>query len=135
MRLKWFVLTAGLVTALQPGVALAGVTTNIATLVTNSSPQSAGRLAPSPQLRYPNLFESSTSTFRRPQFRFNLPAAVAKGPASNLPTPGVYTTEPYACIVVVPGRHPDDKMAVGMTDKTPMPIIKPELRFNPRPPK
>jgi hypothetical protein len=46
--------------------------------------------------------------------------------------PGVYKTEPYACIVVVPGRSIDDHIVV--TSDTPdakMPVIKPDLRFVP----
>ncbi len=46
--------------------------------------------------------------------------------------PGVYKTEPYSCIVVVPGAHLDDRCIInpGVGD-IPMPIVKPDLRFIP----
>ncbi len=53
--------------------------------------------------------------------------------------PGIYETEPYTCIVVVPRAHPDDKMIVGQGRPTGtnvfvprMPMVQPELRFIPR---
>ena len=136
MRLKWFVLTAGLVMALQPRLAIAAVITNVAALDTNSAPKTAVQLAPSPQLRYTNLLTSSIPTLRGSQFRFNLPVAPAKPPASNSPAPGVYITEPYTCIVVVPDRHPDEASAVNPTQRTaPMPTIQPDVRLIPLRPK
>ena len=47
--------------------------------------------------------------------------------------PGVYKTEPYTCIVVVPRAHADDRMVIGMLDKTEskMPMIEPKLKFVP----
>jgi hypothetical protein len=46
--------------------------------------------------------------------------------------PGVYKTTPYSCIVVVPGPHPDDKCIVNPgSGNSPMPIIKPDVRFIP----
>jgi hypothetical protein len=47
--------------------------------------------------------------------------------------PGVWQTEPYSCIVVVPGPHPDDRALIARGEtKMNMPIIRPELRFIPR---
>jgi hypothetical protein len=49
------------------------------------------------------------------------------------PGPGVYNTAPYAGIVVVPDKHPDDRALINLADgdfKTP--IIKPDLQFIPR---
>ncbi len=52
--------------------------------------------------------------------------------ASALPIPGVYKTEPYACIVVVPDKCPDDRSVVAPAERgSAMPVIKPELRFTP----
>lgn len=52
--------------------------------------------------------------------------------ASALPMPGVYKTEPYACIVVVPDKFPDDRSVVALAERgSAMPVIKPELRFTP----
>jgi hypothetical protein len=46
--------------------------------------------------------------------------------------PGVYKTEPYSCIVVVPGPHLDDRFVVRPgTTNFPMPVVKPGLRFIP----
>jgi hypothetical protein len=52
--------------------------------------------------------------------------------AEAAPKPGVYRTEPFACIVIVPGGHPDEQSVVkpGDSDST-MPMIEPELRFVP----
>jgi len=64
------------------------------------------------------------------------PAAAEKAvPQSDL-EPGIYKTEPYACIVIVPAKHLDDEIAVGAgtppTDTAPaMPMVKPELHFIP----
>jgi hypothetical protein len=54
--------------------------------------------------------------------------------ARRFPAPGVYKTEPYACIVVVPGRHADEAMMIdpGKTHSG-MPIIEPKLKFVPWP--
>jgi hypothetical protein len=49
-----------------------------------------------------------------------------------LPKPGVYKTVPYACIVVVPDKCPDDRSVVALPERgSTMPVIKPELRFLP----
>src|ERR1041384_2695790 len=121
MKLEGFVLTAGLVASLQPGVTLAGGTTNVATV---------SRSAPFPRVGYTNPIVGSTSMF---PFRFNLSSAPAKSPASNSPAPGVYITEPHTCIVVVPGRHPDEARAVNPTHRTaPMPTIQPDVRLIPQ---
>lgn len=59
---------------------------------------------------------------------------------SSLPKPGVYRTEPYACIVAVPHQHLDDNCIIGSTNgvaglagpsEMNMPIIRPELRLIP----
>jgi hypothetical protein len=54
--------------------------------------------------------------------------------------PGLYKTEPYTCLVLVPGKHPDDIALKGGTLSTNLaPIIPrmpskvPEQRFTPWP--
>ena len=57
-------------------------------------------------------------------------------PFTALPSPLVYRTEPYACIVVVPGSHPDDWWLITPGNRgSDMPVIRPELRFVPVPAK
>ncbi len=134
MKLVWLVMGATLMLVLS--VALAMDIPSVTTLFTNATPQQRIRSSPPLQLLYTNSFAGSTSTFGLPRFRFNPPGARGKPLTSKLPAPGVYKTEPYACIVLVPGAHPDDKMAVGVTDRaSPMPMIQPELRFIPWPSK
>ena len=58
---------------------------------------------------------------------------------SGSPGPGLYKTEPYTCLVLVPGKHPDDRMAQRRQLQLPetaarMPVVRPELRFVPWPP-
>jgi len=68
----------------------------------------------------------------------NAPQQVPQSKGTNhingdLPAPGVYKTEPFACIVAVPGPTPDDRMV--MLPANPdqkMPILRPSLRFVPR---
>ena len=58
-------------------------------------------------------------------FQMGWLSAVAKSP-SALPIPGVYKTEPYACIVVVPDKCPDDRSMVAPAEcGFAMPVIKP----------
>ena len=56
---------------------------------------------------------------------------------SNALPPGLYKTEPYTCLVLVPGPHQDDKCIIGNGTTQPtiqMPIRRPELQFIPRRP-
>ena len=47
--------------------------------------------------------------------------------------PGLYTTEPYKSIVIVPDKHPDDRAIISGVggNEVKMPMIQPELRFIP----
>ena len=80
-----------------------------------------------------NSVPSSSKLWARPQ----PPRSFALGPGPNgprLPPPGIYESEPYKCIVVVPGAQWDDRCLVPGGDSTaPMPVHKPELRLVPRP--
>jgi len=52
--------------------------------------------------------------------------------AANFLQPGAYQTEPYACIVLVPGAHPDERMVIAPPKmETKMPMIEPHLKFVP----
>lgn len=58
--------------------------------------------------------------------------ALARDPRPHLaPAPGVYKTEPYTCIVAVPGGHSDDKMMHPRGAQPYMPTVQPDLRFIP----
>jgi hypothetical protein len=47
--------------------------------------------------------------------------------------PGIYLSEPYACIVVVPGAQADDGALIPPPEQVPpMPVVRPELRWVPR---
>ena len=51
-------------------------------------------------------------------------------------TPGVYKSEPYSCLVIVPDPHIDEKMVRSLDGAVPsMPTVKPDLRFVPWPSK
>ena len=53
--------------------------------------------------------------------------------SSQLPRPGVYKTEPYAIILVVPERGMDDRILSGASDvHSQMPVINPGLKAVPR---
>ena len=72
---------------------------------------------------------------RKPEFKFRVlpPSVRLQAPAAPPAIPaGVYKTEPYSCIVVVPGAHPDDRCIInpGGGDYS-MPIVKPDLQFIP----
>jgi hypothetical protein len=57
-------------------------------------------------------------------------------PFSSAALPGVYSTEPYTCIVIVPVAHPDDQSVIHPPEPAPnMPVLKPDLRFVPLRPK
>ncbi len=78
----------------------------------------------------------STNGVQRTNFFARPRLARPKGRVPSAPKPGVYRTEPYACIVVVPGKHPDDRSVVKPGDPgPPMPVVRPELRFIPFRPK
>jgi hypothetical protein len=111
-------------------------------LDTRSSPASS---LPWPRSSLSNAFliPSSGGGAQAPDFVFALKPAVKAhtiapsnrlyraSPPRSIP-PGVYTTAPYSCIVVVPGPHPDDRCIVGPGGgDSSMPIIKPDLRFIP----
>jgi hypothetical protein len=69
-----------------------------------------------------NLYRSGPVFGDVPARNLRLPSALA---------PGIYKTEPYTCIVVVPGGHPDDKMIYPRGTQPYMPTVQPDLRFIP----
>ncbi len=53
----------------------------------------------------------------------------------RFPSPGVYESAPYTCIVVVPAGHVDDRSLVAPAEVDPkMPVKKPDLQLIPRSP-
>lgn len=53
-------------------------------------------------------------------------------PPAPIVLPGTYVCEPYTCLLVVPGPHPDDKCVIASGGpRDPMPMFKPELRLVP----
>ena len=66
-----------------------------------------------------------------PNLQMGARAVIAQS-ASALLIPGIYKTAPYACIVVVPDKCPDDHSVVAPAEcGSAMPVIRPELRFTP----
>ena len=52
--------------------------------------------------------------------------------ASPFPKPGLYKTEPYAGIVIVPEAYLDDRALINPAQgELNMPVVQPELRFQP----
>jgi hypothetical protein len=92
-------------------------------------PQKPPLIIPGPRLFFTNRPAMGPFTFN---LNTNSPSA--------LPKPGVYRTEPFACIVVVPGAQHDDACIIGSTNrhgglavepKLNMPTMNPPLRFIP----
>lgn len=136
MRLKLFVVAAGCLPILWLAGAADQTTTNHAPLVdTNLTPRSATPLALTNRnhiiiISTNRLGSFGSRTFQTPQ------QPKPSNIATNGLAPGIYKTEPYTCIVIVPGEHPDDKMAIHLPDQgSRMPVLKPDLRFVPVRPK
>ena len=94
----------------------------------------------------PHIVNGVTNSFRAVRFPTNAFGVLTNGstglffptnrvlslPAAKSLAPGVYKTEPFACIVVVPGPHPDERMVVNPGKaETKMPMIEPPLKFVP----
>lgn len=89
---------------------------------------------PPPVIPGPRLFLTNRAPLGGFTFRLNTNSPTA------LPRPGVYRTDPFACIVVVPGPQHDDACIIGSTNrpgglavepKLNMPTLRPGLRFIP----
>lgn len=77
------------------------------------------------------LFATADGGFRGRNLEMGAQAAIAVPPVVD-PKPGVYKTVPYSCIVIVPGKNPDDKIVIRPAERgSAMPGIKPELHFIP----
>ena len=89
-------------------------------------------------LRQFSLLQSNTNKTSEPRTGFRLPSKLRSSPAPGvintnatpLP-PGVYRTEPYASIQIVPGATSDDKMVQAPPSTPHMLTSTPELRFIP----
>src|ERR1041384_8548414 len=136
MNLRSLLVAAAFATSLQSITALGQV-------ITNTGPIAATNLAAAPLdwLRQPHyggnmrLFAAADGGRQVRNLKMGELAAIAKS-LPSLPTPDVYRTAPYACIVIVPGKNPDDRSVVKPAEvDSAMPVIKPELRFIPLPSK
>ena len=134
MKLRLLVVAAAFATWLQ-------LITTRAQVITNTRPIAATNLASAPLdlLRRPhhgaNMSLLAATDGGRQGWRLKMGelAAITKpAPSLPIPTAGVYKTAPFACIVVVPGKHADDRSVLKPTEvDSAMPVIKPELRFIP----
>jgi len=106
------------------------VLTNPATASTPLITAGVTNTLPLNQFVFPtNLFAMATNGSTLLFFGTN---RVLSLPTAGSPARGVWKTEPFACIVLVPGPHPDDRMAVNPGKaETKMPVIKPSLKFVP----
>jgi hypothetical protein len=117
--------------------------TTFAQVITNTGPIAATNLASAPNilLRLPhqrantNLFTNPNGGARVHNFTAGERPRNVNPPSWPL-APGVYKTAPFACIVIVPGKNPDDRCVIVPGECDPrMPVVKPELRFIPLNPK
>jgi hypothetical protein len=80
---------------------------------------------------------TALQTNTTPSYKFSLKdpntAPEMSSPASNLPKPGIYESEPYTCIVIVPGAIGDDCNAnkSGSATQSDMPIKNPGVNLVP----
>ena len=132
MRLGPLITAVALATSFQS-------VTNFAQVITNTGPIAATNLASAPNilLRLPHQ-RANTNMFTSPDGGTRVHNFTAGGRTSNVNppssplTPGVYKTAPFACIVIVPGKNPDDRCVVVPAEcDSRMPVLKPELRFTP----
>jgi hypothetical protein len=130
MTLRSLIVAAALAASLLLIMTIAPVKANI-------GPITAANFASAPvdwpHLPHGNvsLFATADDGFRDRNLKLGGKAVIAKSPVFD-PKPGVYKTVPYACIVIAPGKSPDDKIAVRPAERgSAMPAIKPELHFIP----
>lgn len=94
-----------------------------------STVSTTGKLLPSVNSG-PNFFWMTTNGFSLILPRHGTNQVMNLPPRSL--APGIYKTEPFTCIVVVPGSNSDDQMVIGPANPDQnMPIIPPHLRFVP----
>ena len=97
----------------------------------------ASTMVSSPVLSIGNLTPLAVSGTNFFWVTTNLFAPVPRLKGTNLtisgpPAPGVYKTEPFTCIVVVPGSNHDDRMIIGPANPDQrMSIVPRDLRFVP----
>jgi hypothetical protein len=138
LSLKWVLVIAGGVLLVPRPTAEQNVTNSGPRLaVTNRAPAAVKPPSLNPQTGGRIILSTNANGTIR---AYTIPApATGNLPLTNQATlaPGIYKTEPYACIVIVPGPHPDDRSLIQppSTPSDPMPVIKPDLRFVPVRPK
>jgi len=132
MNIKLLVGAAALALSVPPAITLAPAAgSNVPITITNLAQNPFGWPRPTNQLGGTRLIFNVAAEPLSGKFKTGKQTATTKL-SSLLPTPGVYRTEPYACIAVVPGTNADDRCLVRPGESDPaMLAIKPELRFIP----
>lgn len=112
-------------------------TNHLTNASTNSAPNAQKPLKLQP--RKDQILPLSTNTFGKtpnPSIRKAPNPVTSTNAAWGFPAPGVYKTEPFACIVIVPDGHLDEQMLIPAAGPVSnMPVLKPELRFVPLKPR
>ena len=127
MRLKRLIAAATFVMSLQALTASAQIIANNGLIVVTNQAAGRAHLIYAPPGN--NRVLATNVPNRSATSDWNLNSTVS-------PRPGIYKTEPYACIVIVPGKQPDDQCVVKPIESgSTMPVIRPKLRFVPLPSK
>lgn len=136
MWLKWFLLAAGCFPMLWSGELVGQTPTNKAGLaITNLFPGGGPQILRSNNGNIIIISKNASGSVTGRMFRIPQQSKDLKT-TPGTPAPGVYKTEPYTCILVVPGGHPDDHSVIHAPEPSPnIPVLKPELRFVPLQPK
>ena len=102
---------------------------------------STNLLLPKPKLSVPlvALAASPNQTVVVPLMNSSNELMIFRVPSAHSATivaPGIYKTEPYTCLVLVPGRHLDDKSIISGNrgPQIQMPTVRPDLKLIPRKP-
>jgi hypothetical protein len=125
MLLKWPAVAIGFALSIPAGALV--LKHNAFPAAINLRLGTNNRLVLNPQPGTIRAFKLPVATYWTPA-----QAGTVKSFSPVFPEPGVYRTEPFACIVIVPTKHIDDTIAVRHPEAgSAMPIIKPELHFIP----
>jgi len=132
MKLRSLIVAAAFATSIQSIVALAQAMTNTRPIAaTNPASEPSDLLRVPHQRASMSVFAAADRRHQGRNLKMGKRGAIAKS-SPSLPIPGAYKTAPYACIVIVPGKNPDDHSVVEPAERgSAMPVIKPELRFIP----
>jgi hypothetical protein len=125
MRVKWLIAAVGLAVSLYSKPVPAQVLTNKGPLIAANL---AWRQALPPQPATLTVLPTRTRA------KVQVPAQLQdlKSLSTEFPKPGVYTTTPYTCVIIVPDARIDEQFVVRPTaPPSSMPVLKPELHFVP----